>query len=552
MTGESRTASGIWPSPEGKYAPLFSGRSIKNTIADKVWNRRGLYIAVSAAVAAVVCVLGVHWLRGGPPERPWTSWDLDFSNARPIVDVRIQTCATEQGCPIKEFRQLPKNLHILSDDADSKFAYLYYKYGKIGTTGEVLVDVAVESSSPGDGWTQVGDSTLWAKYGTSDAGSAVTAIDILFGDGAADPRVNWRLLDSKLQVGDAYTEARVSVRTGEPVAPEVPVLRQNSDGRLRILQVADMHFSTGKGDCRNPYPPTYGGPDCRADELSLAFINKTLDDIQPDLAVLTGDNAHGPTAPDQETAYLKLLALFVARKQPFALVFGNHDDEGPLDRHALMALVQSVPYAMAVPGPESAEGVGNYVIEALSDNHNHPPINIWFLDSHAYVDEEQQHEDWIRPGQLQFIADEGARRRQTYGNTQPLAMSFQHIPLPEYRHYKTANYLGLYQEGPGAPTHNSGARDALVAQGVRAVSVGHDHLNDYCLLDTSPAGSIYLCYGGVGGVGGYGGHGFIRRMRIYDLDSSTNSISTFKVRRDGGPSYTQVLYDGGEFVPPPE
>jgi predicted MPP superfamily phosphohydrolase len=185
-------------------------------------------------------------------------------------------------------------------------------------------------------------------------------------------------------------------------------------------------------------------------DLSLEFVNRTLDELKPDLAVLSGDNIHGPTSPDQETAYLKLLSLFSTKKQPFAIVFGNHDDEGHLDRQRLMDLIVTIPYNLATHGPASAEGVGNYVLEALSD-HGHPPVNVWFLDSHAYVDDEQTKEDWIREGQLKFVEEEGLKRQSAYNGVSPVAMSFQHIPLPEYHNYKTENYLGLYQEGPGAP-----------------------------------------------------------------------------------------------------
>jgi hypothetical protein len=90
-------------------------------------------------------------------------------------------------------------------------------------------------------------------------------VDVLFGDHSADPRVNWNLLDRKINLGDNELEARPSFRKGPLVTPDKPTLKIQPDGTFRILQVADMHFSTGWGECRNAYPTNYGGPQCHAE-----------------------------------------------------------------------------------------------------------------------------------------------------------------------------------------------------------------------------------------------------------------------------------------------
>lgn len=82
-------------------------------------------------------------------------------------------------------------------------------------------------------------------------------------------------------------------------------------------------------------------------------------------------------------------------------------------------------------------------------------------------------------------------------------MAFIHIPLPEYR--SPTNYKkGQWPEGVTAPNKNSGFKDALVNAGVSVVSCGHDHANDYCMLDkTGEALNMWMCYGGGAGFGGY-------------------------------------------------
>jgi len=40
---------------------------------------------------------------------------------------------------------------------------------------------------------------------------------------------------------------------------------------------------------------------CEADPRSIAFLEKMLDEEKPDLAVFTGDQVNGDTAPDAQT-----------------------------------------------------------------------------------------------------------------------------------------------------------------------------------------------------------------------------------------------------------
>jgi hypothetical protein len=60
------------------------------------------------------------------------------------------------------------------------------------------------------------------------------------------------------------------------------------------------HLSTGVGTCREPAPPSTA-KDCEADPRTLDFLPKIRDDEKPDLAVLTGDQINGDTAPDVQT-----------------------------------------------------------------------------------------------------------------------------------------------------------------------------------------------------------------------------------------------------------
>ena len=116
--------------------------------------------------------------------------------------------------------------------------------------------------------------------------------------------------------------------------------------------------------------------------------------------------------------------------------------------------------------------------------------------------------------------------------------------------------IGVLKEGVTAPRYNTGARRVLGKMGVSVVSVGHDHCNDYCLKNSilvssaeeDKQNSIWLCYGGAAGEGGYGGYGGTpRRARVFEVNSNSNNIYTWK-RVEGDEEDVldkQLLVSGG-------
>ena len=86
-----------------------------------------------------------------------------------------------------------------------------------------------------------------------------------------------------------------------------------------------------------------------------------------------------------------------------------------------------------------------------------------------------------------------------------------HIPLPEYANFDSSNFTGVRQEDISSASVNSGFFTTLVEAGdVKAVFVGHDHLNDFCGKLTG----INLCYAGGFGYHAYGKAGWSRRTRL--------------------------------------
>jgi hypothetical protein len=428
-----------------------------------------------------------------------------------------------------------------------------------------------------------------SKRHDSDSDRAVTAIDVLFGSDAIDPRPNWELQDFPLLIEgtDANRVPRISTRRGRPKTEreKTPVLRVGKDGRFKIIQISDAHLATGLGTCRdaigeNDRPST----NCEADTRTLEFIEKVLDDEKPDLVVLSGDQVEGPAAPDTQTAIFKMVAPLIERSIPYVSIFGNHDNEGSrsMPRVAQMALMETLPFSLSEAGPTSAEGVGNYHVEVLASGSQHSALTLYMLDTHSLTPDEKRFKgyDWIKPGQIEWFSNTAQRLKNAHSKYSHihLDMAFIHIPLPEYAERGNTIVGGQWKEGVTAPGYNSHFYDALVNAGVVAVGCGHDHVNDYCALrphqptardEKSDSSSSdyqatskkdrlgpWMCYAGGSGFGGYAGYGgFHRRVRVWEMDTNAGRMSTWKRVECCGEETEKkvdevVLVDGGNVIAP--
>lgn len=406
--------------------------------------------------------------------------------------------------------------------------------------GYLLIPTAEELDA--SGWKNLGRG-VWVKYGPASP-SAITGVDVLFGPDAVEPRAGWTVLPHPIQVQGAREglEPRLTIRRGREVDHTSkqfrPSLKFRSDGKFKILQVADLHFSTGVGKCRDPAPAeTSDG--CEADPRTLRFIEKVLDIEQPDFVVMSGDQVFGQAAPDPETALFKAVNPFVRRNIPYAITLGNHDDEsGVLLREQMMKLAASLPYSLLAVGPAEVDGFGNYALKVEGGWTGSIGAALYFMDSHSYSKKPKTNPgyDWFKQNQLAWLELEALAMNYEAGKAakNPLSMAFFHIPIPEFGEIAEKPMMGQMREGVASTRYKTDIRTALGNSGVQVVAVGHDHANDYCMLhlhdgDTLEEHKLWLCYGGGVGEGGYGGYGgYIRRLRLYELDLQAKTVRTWK------------------------
>lgn len=242
-----------------------------------------------------------------------------------ITDITIARCSSLNvfsSCKLdpETWHRIEKDLYLGQTVMTSAYVHVRRKKEEeLTTEDKVVIDITVGRLDPGTGMKGQADERwesrpagLWikrsAKRIASDSKQTITAVDVLFGDDAVEARYGWEipekstplLLDGGLHIPSAH----ITVRRGSQHEATRPMLRIKENGKFKIMQVGDMHLSTGVGQCRDALPE---GEKCEADTRTLDFVAKILEDEKPDLIVLSGDQVNGDSAPDVQSVSIKHL-----------------------------------------------------------------------------------------------------------------------------------------------------------------------------------------------------------------------------------------------------
>ena len=317
--------------------------------------------------------------------------------------------------------------------------------------------------------------------------------------------------------------------SGQNRYTQVEVTLSNT-GQIKILQLADVQIGGLRDACKDLTPSEKQWP-CDA-ENTTAFISRLIEHDRPDIVVFTGDNVYG-TRSDQYSQYvLKLITKpIVSAGIPFAIVTGNHDVELPW---------MSVTALHDFMRKERASGGGGALISGnglikVNSIDNHTQLHIWLF--------EYMHSSCVfcyngaGHGSYHSITKEQIEFFQRNSQMDILSLAFTHVPVQEY--HQITQQIGsqhdtITDSGPGE------LYTALSQRKVTALSVGHDHTNDFC---GQINGGIYLCYAGGAGYTTYGKVGWSRRARMFVVND--NMIRTYKRLDDHNFSriHDQHLYE---------
>ncbi len=264
------------------------------------------------------------------------------------------------------------------------------------------------------------------------------------------------------------------------IASRSQELQFRSDSTFRIVQFTDIHYKAGATPSKK----------------SIALMRSTLDEIKPDLVVFTGDVV--VSAPTKQ-GWDEVLDVVIARKIPYLVTLGNHDDENEMKRAEVAAYVATKPYLLNKTAKTS--GVDGYLNGAIAikGRSGANAALLYAMDSHAYSKNKKvDGYGWFNHNQVQWYRQTSASFRESRKDTLP-ALAFFHIPLPEFKiafdNIKNKR-RGVRYENECAPQINTGMYAAMLESGdVLGMFVGHDHVNDY-LVDYNGIALTYGCFSG--------------------------------------------------------
>lgn len=290
-------------------------------------------------------------------------------------------------------------------------------------------------------------------------------------------------------------------------------LKFNSDKKFKIVQFTDVHF-------------IYGNP---KSDVALERINEVLDAEKPDLVIFTGDVIYGKPA---EKGMRTVLELVSKRKIPFAVTFGNHDNEQGLTREQLLEIIQSIPYNQTATTP-GISGVTNFILPVKSSDGQKNAAILYCIDSHSYSSVKGVGGyDYIKFDQIKWYRENSADYTKQNGGVPVPSLAFFHIALPEFNQAasdETAILTGTRKEKACAPQLNSGLFTSMKEMGdITGIFVGHDHDDDYAVYWKG----ILLAYGRyTGGDTVY--NNLPNGARVIELTEGETAFETWIRLKDG-------------------
>ena len=271
-------------------------------------------------------------------------------------------------------------------------------------------------------------------------------------------------------------------------------LKFNEDGKFTILNISDI---------QDGYP---------LNSLTKDYIIKTLDKVQPDLVVLTGDNVSGydiPTEEDAENAIREFMDIFQERDIKVAGVFGNHDDEETAStKEFQLSVYESYDCYVGEAGFCIKDRVGTYNLPIMKSDGSGYGFNLWLIDSGTYnTENDYGGYACVYKEQIEWYKETSAKLTEENDGEPVPSINFQHIIVPEIwdalkqtkliwfgrvirgknaLNDKTKFYAlpkdakGMLHEYPCPPYYNNGQYDAMLEMGdVLATVSGHDHENSF-------------------------------------------------------------------------
>lgn len=276
-------------------------------------------------------------------------------------------------------------------------------------------------------------------------------------------------------------------------------LQFNEDGKFKILLMTDFQDNM------------------ILDSVIKDFIRASIEQEQPDLIVLDGDNISGNKfdtgikALDMvmvKEGIDQFMSIFEEYGIPVTATFGNHDDDETLvSKEEQFEIYQQYDCFIGYDADPELYGCGNHNLPIYSSKNEYKPAyNLYVIDSGSYHPEGGY--DHIRDDQVEWYLNTSKQLQAANGGEIVPSMVFQHIVVrdiletmeecpegtpnsiqdgtyldgsPRYIKFKDEYYLrGNVKEGPSPGNRYSSEFTTMAERGdVVAMFFGHDHNDSY-------------------------------------------------------------------------
>ncbi len=237
-------------------------------------------------------------------------------------------------------------------------------------------------------------------------------------------------------------------------------LRFRSDGRFRIMQLTDLHYTDSE----------------RQSGHVLPMLAELIGREKPDLILLTGDLIYARNAEK----LLRRIGTFLYKQGvPYAVTLGNHDAEQGLTRGEVYDIVRTLPGCVNARYNPAGERQGDFVLP-LAGTDGACAAALYVMDSNDYNADDHSYAG-VDAEQVAWYERRSEDMESRWGR-KVNSLVFLHIPLPEYPDAfdRDPQAVGFRLEKECTGRDNHGMFDAMVRRGdVAGVFAGHDHANNY-------------------------------------------------------------------------
>lgn len=359
--------------------------------------------------------------------------------------------------------------------------------------------------SLGEDWKYKGRG-IWCKHQANQ--HPISNIELYLGSGFHESRPDWKEVIHEFSRNRGHRSVPISVtrevsdardyrdkKEKVDLAENGDILRislsPNYGKSLKILQISDVHFR------------------CSEDTIAVLsefqtkhFISNVMSRERPDLVVVTGDFLDGDNSIDYQACIMKLVQPMIKSKTPYAFTMGVSDYSRFASDSQIKDFISGLPYCLnRYTSPEGHLAISSHFSKGTD-------AAIYILDS-------------FHPLKHFFS------KQKVYENYR-YALTFRHLPIPEYRPEGVFPIIGQYNEQLIAKSKSSDDKTLLKIMNsfnVRAMSCGHEHSNDCCLQSKE---GMWLCYCGSTGIGIDRAGGMEPSVRLFNIDGDLDEITSWK------------------------